>query len=62
MVKQYGKFGFVHFSASLNKEWTGKGFSSLSEVVSKVELEFVNFGITLFLSRQKALVIMELMK
>ena len=36
-----------------------KGLSSLFEVVSEVELKFVNFRITLFLSQQKALVIME---
>ena len=35
LVFNNGNVGFVHrFSATLNKEWTGKGFSSLSEVVS----------------------------
>ena len=35
LVLNNGNVGFVYrFGATLNKEWTGKGFSSLSEVVS----------------------------
>ena len=61
LVLNNGNVGFVHrFSASLNKKWTGKGFSSLSEVVSICWLKVFQLwnNIIVFIVK-KALVTME---